>query len=115
MQILFSSHFLPPPAATPELGRRSVGGSPYFDRRINRVSYISVDSLDNEDSGSTLERASISYASETLQPAFFSLPRKSRPRQKIETTSGSRLIYTQSLEDITRNDDNEKQLTEINK
>ena len=115
MQILFSSHFLPPPAATPEQGRRSVGGSPYFDRRRNRVSYISDDSLDNEDSGYTLERVSISHPSETLEPAFFSLPRKSRPRQKIDTTGGIRIICTQSLEDITRSDENEKTLTEINK
>ena len=114
MQILFSSHFLPPPV-TPDLGRRSVGGSPYFDRRTNRVSYISVESLDNEDSGYSLEGTSISHASETLQPAFFSLPRKHRPYQKVDTTLGSRMINTKSLEDITRNDESEKQLTEINK
>lgn len=108
------------PSSTPEPGRRSAGGSPHFDNRKHRVSYISTSSSDIDDNECYLEQTPIARPQphKIERPhGFNSVPRRYRPRRKDgrHHPAHKGMTSTYSLDDISKRYENENQFSDINK
>lgn len=106
------------PLSTPEPGRRSAGGSPYFDSRKHRVSYISTSSSDIDDNECCLEQTPIPRTQRIERSHHFnSVPRRYRPRHKNgrHHAANKGMTSTHSLDDISKKCENENLFSDVNK
>ena len=108
------------PSSTPVLGRRSPGGSPHFDNRKHRVSYISTSSSDIDDNECCLEQSTIPRTRPhkvERSHHFNSVPRRYRPRRKDGRHHAAHkgMTSTYSLDDISKRSENENLFSDSNK